>query len=79
MAVPFIETHPFSNKHLEIVKMLVKHGADVNARNEPSGWTPYTLALFRDKRDLMDLLVTNGTRTNVKINNGKTPQEHINK
>ena len=58
----------------EIVKLLIEHGADINAKNN-NGWTALMWALVSNNAEYLEiikLLVENGANINTKNNNGDT-------
>ncbi len=60
--------------HLAIVKILISHGADVNAcSNETPYYTyPIQTASYNGKLDILDILVTHGADLTVETENGCT-------
>ncbi len=57
--------------HTEIVRILLKHGADVNAR-DGSGDTPLMLAVRWGLPELMDLLLAHGADASIRDDQGRT-------
>lgn len=57
---------------MPIVKLLINHGADINAKNE-RGETPLHLATRYCFNKIVKLLLENGADPNIKDNEGKTP------
>ena len=47
------------NGHIEIARLLLQNGAEVNVRNN-YGWTPLHFAAFQGHVDILHLLVENG-------------------
>lgn len=56
-----------------VVKMLIEHGADVNAVDEDNGSTALIHISSKGKIDLVKLLLENGADVNAQSNNGFTP------
>ncbi|RJP34107.1 MAG: ankyrin repeat domain-containing protein [Phycisphaerales bacterium] len=54
-----------------IVEMLIRHGADVNARQQ-EGWTPLQAAAKNGLLEIVDLLLAAGADVGLKAGNGKT-------
>ncbi len=73
-------------EHLEIAKLLIQHGADVNSK-DCNGWNPLMVAVNRgymsdpNKQSLefAKLLIDNGADVNAKNNNGKTALDYAKK
>lgn len=57
------------NNHLELAKVLIERGADVNK----PGWTPLHYAATRGHRDMMRLLLDNEAYIDSESDNGTTP------
>lgn len=53
-----------SNGHTECARLLISHGADVNARSARD-WTPLLLAAYISNTELCRLLLDNGADPNV--------------
>ena len=51
--------------HIEIAKLLLSNGADVNARDF-RGWTPLMLAAYYDRLDCAKFLLANGAERDIK-------------
>jgi len=58
-----------SRGHLEIFRMLIEKGADVNEA-EPLGWTPLMRACMSRNKKLVQLLLDNGARTDPVVTLG---------
>lgn len=58
---------------LDIVKVLVDKGADVNARNNEYGLTPLIYAASKGHLDVVKFLVDKGADVNAREENGLTP------
>ncbi|MEQ9404637.1 MAG: ankyrin repeat domain-containing protein [Cyclobacteriaceae bacterium] len=56
----------------EIADILLKHGADVNAR-QMSGVTPLHSAAHNGQFEISDLLIKHGADVNAKMEDGRTP------
>ncbi|MDJ0578866.1 ankyrin repeat domain-containing protein [Crocosphaera sp.] len=57
----------------EILKVLINHGADVNAKNE-YGETPLHTAVLSENKEIVELLINHGADVNAKNEyDGKTP------
>lgn len=63
--------------HQAVVEVLIKHGADVNARNENEHWgtTPLHAAAHGNQRAIAELLIANGADIHALNLNGRTPLE----
>jgi ankyrin repeat protein len=64
--------------HLEVVKFLLKAGADVHAHNSNDHWgtTPLHAAAHANQTAIVQLLIDAGADVNAKDMNGKTPLHH---
>lgn len=57
-----------SQNHGEVVRRLVKAGADIN----PAGWTPLHYAIYGNRLDLARFLVDQGAKLDLRAPNGRT-------
>ncbi len=60
------------NDRIDTAKLLIKHGADVNA-SEANGWVPLHRVAETGDLDLAQMLVKNGAKLNAKNRHGETP------
>lgn len=60
------------NKNIEIVKTLLKYGADIHARTR-DGKTPRHFAISKNKIQIIELLLKHGARVDVGDNRNITP------
>lgn len=60
------------NEHDDIAKMLIKNGANVNAKNSYND-TPLHVAAENGYDDIVNLLIENGANVNAKNNDNMTP------
>jgi ankyrin repeat protein len=58
---------------LEMVRLLVSHGADVNAHYNEFNLTPLHRASADGQREMVKLLLSKGAKLNVKNRDGYTP------
>jgi len=63
-----------ARRGVEIVKMLLEHGADANAKQE-RGFVPLHDAAANGNAELVQLLVEHGARVDARSGDGKTPGE----
>jgi ankyrin repeat protein len=61
-----------NNGNLELVKLLIEKGADVNAKTNDDA-TPLHVAANNDNLELVKLLIENDADVNAKTNKGATP------
>ena len=68
--------------HLELVKILLKHGADINLTTGDYGYTALMFASKYDHRKIVKILLENGADVNIQNRNGFTAlifaSEHTN-
>jgi hypothetical protein len=57
----------------ECVSLLLKFGADANARAHPSGWTPLHDAAYSNSKESIELLLNAGASVDARANSGATP------
>lgn len=62
------------SRNLEIVELLLRHGADANA-TQAGGFTPIFSAAAANRRDLAELLLAYGANPRHTSDQGKTPAE----
>jgi uncharacterized protein len=60
-------------KNMEVVKVLLDHGCDINAQGTGNGYTPLHDAVWSDNGEAVNLLLDRGARTNLKGKDGLTP------
>lgn len=64
---------------VEIIKILIENGADVNAKNDKDGWTPLIWAAKEGDYDLVKLLIAKGADVNAKDDKEKTAFDYVRK
>jgi hypothetical protein len=62
--------------NVEAVRSLVERGADINAQDENTGYTPAMLALISGKKDAFAYLMNIGANANILDNNGNSMLQH---
>jgi uncharacterized protein len=60
-------------KEIEIARLLIASGADVNTRQAESGFTPLHEAAANGNIEFATLLIEHGADINARMNDGKTP------
>jgi len=60
-------------REVAIARLLIEHGANVNAKQPESGFTPLHEAAANGDLDFATLLIDNGAEINAEMNDGKTP------
>jgi ankyrin repeat protein len=60
------------NGHLEIVKVLIENGTDVNCKNN-NGWTPLIWLSNYGNLEIVKVLIENGADVNCEDNDNWTP------
>jgi uncharacterized protein len=61
-----------SSRNLAAARLLVEHGAPVNARQQ-AGWVPIHAAAQNGDQEMVDLLLAHGADVDITNNDGKTP------
>ena len=59
----------------EVVKLLLDHGAQMDARDQESGATPLAYAASLGRAEVVDLLLARGADAVIKNTRGQTPLE----
>lgn len=62
-------------ENMEIIKLLIEAGLDVNAQGISNGYTPLHDAVWDNNLEAAKLLILYGARTDIKGNDGLTPYE----
>jgi ankyrin repeat protein len=60
---------------MQIVKLLIDYGFDVNAKGVSNGYTPLHDSVWADNLPAARLLIENGADLSIKNNEGQTPAE----
>ncbi|NXN97510.1 ASB3 protein, partial [Rhinopomastus cyanomelas] len=61
------------NEHIDVVKFLLQHGANVDGSHSISGWNSLHQASFQGSVDIMEVLLENGADMECKDDFGITP------
>ncbi|OEY86541.1 hypothetical protein BIY23_03175 [Wolbachia pipientis] len=59
-------------QRMNVIKFIIKNGADVNQKN-CNGYTPLHLAALQDDEEIVDLLLANNANVHEKDNDGRMP------
>ncbi|HZE68251.1 MAG TPA: ankyrin repeat domain-containing protein [Pyrinomonadaceae bacterium] len=62
-----------ASRQSDIARLLIEHGADVNARQVESGFTPLHEAAANGDMEFARLLLEHGANVDAEMNDGKTP------
>ena len=65
--------HAAYSGNLDAVQLLVKKGADINAKAKGCAWTPFFLASLRGHRKILEWLINTGALTDVRDSKGRLP------
>jgi ankyrin repeat protein len=57
----------------EVVKLLLDHGAEINARDQESGATPLSYAASLGRGEVVELLLARGADLTLRNTRGQTP------
>jgi ankyrin repeat protein len=57
--------------HLEVAKLLLEYGADVNTQNR-NGWTALMLATRDGRPEIVTMLLEHGADMNIQYKDGRT-------
>jgi ankyrin repeat protein len=68
---PFVHSQ-FEKENVEIVKMLIEAGANVNDKDD-QGYTPLAISAMYNQKELVQYLIDHGAKVNVKNKDGRTP------
>ncbi|MHC4752085.1 MAG: ankyrin repeat domain-containing protein [Planctomycetota bacterium] len=60
---------PYVNNNIEMVKLLIAKGADINA----GPWPALDVSIWKGRKDIFDLLIQRGADVNAKDKRGQTP------
>ncbi|MDR0313624.1 MAG: ankyrin repeat domain-containing protein [Treponema sp.] len=64
-----------SRNNLEVIRLLLDNGFDINAISKYNGYTPLHYCVWINNLDAARLLVSYHADRNIRDNNGLTPQE----
>ena len=64
-----------AHKAVEIVKLLLEHGAKPNAKDN-DGWTPLHYAAYRGRVDVVKILLEHGANPRIADNEGHIPLDY---
>ena len=59
--------------HAGVARLLIRHGADVNARHKEAGSTPLHYAVLMNRREVVDVLLEAGADLRAPFRGGATP------
>ena len=62
------------NGHFEVAKLLLRNGADIDARS-PTGLTPLFCAINRGDVDFVEYLLEHGANKKIKLDDGQTAED----
>jgi len=57
----------------DLISLLLKSGADINARKDDLGWTPLHCSVFHRRESAARIIINNKANLEVKDTNGTTP------
>jgi ankyrin repeat protein len=60
---------PYVSNNMEMVKLLLARGADINA----GSWPALTVSIWEERKDIFDLLIQRGADANIADKDGHTP------
>ena len=66
-----------TNTIIQISKLFLRHGADINDRDNPTKESPLALASFYGKVSLVECLLSNGARLDLTDWRGFTPRQNV--
>lgn len=67
----------WNSKNSDIIDVFIKHGADVEARDDSGGMTPLMFgARWNKNPDVINVLIKHGADVNAQDKNGMTPLMH---
>ena len=62
--------------NIKAIKQHIAAGTDVNAKNDRSTWTPLYYAVLKGRKEIAELLITEGADVNAKNQDGETPLDY---